>query len=601
MSSHEKTLETEQEQEVLAKLHIKPDRIKVVTKMLMDHKYGLMDDLNYIRRVPEYSDYAGNLEAREDGHDGQRSIKSEDEIKLPMIPIPRSTRVEAERVRIYIEYYYNYMERCFGLDNSSHHHEGVEGVYNPLQVIRNRKLRKKYHEMPARRLFLQKAPVIAVRQFSKKPNKKMPWFVELGERASDLTWRTSHWDELLDPNGKPWFDGNRTAFASPKKDPHRHHRTRIRRRTSSHLELPLSSPYSVSSENPSSPELRRQQRGSVSDFSAYSHPDPPVSHLATPDEESSLDDGERSRMNRFEMMINKKSKRWSKSPQLRRKSQGSVEKLSMPSSRGENYIGRTPAHSRASSSSILAVGSTPYMTSVDNNPRTTLLSALPVLHARRSSQDKEAVQVEHVEGCTTDSTTDDRNLDSLDPLETVQKRPQTDEQLEKFWADTKYISATLGMLQHRRITHSIVKARGLRRRNQIQCDDGMISIGGDAASVLETYDKELDRALKRGNNLASNILNDYSMRVETLISTSDRILSDINTSLTLKLKLFQENADRFGSLKMMRTQRLTRLFYRILELAIVLFLWSVWFIVSVLKWIKILTTASFRAVLWLLW
>lgn len=601
MGPVEKTPEAAEGQDVATPLLVKPDKIKAVTKLLMNSKYSLMDDLNYITSVPEHSDGGIGSQTREDGPDGEKSVKSEE--SRPIISIPRSTRIEAERVRIYIEYYYNYIEKSIGSDGSIHHHEGVEGVYNPLQVIRNRKLRKKYHEMPARQLFLQKAPIIAVNQFSRRPNKKLPWFVDLGERASDLTWRTSHWDELVGPDGKPWFERNKRSSASPKKESHRLHRYHSKRRASSHTDLNHGSPYSLNGINPSSPELRRQHRGSTSDVSAVSHTELPVSHLATPDEGSSLDDGERSRLNRFEMMVNKKSKRWSKSPNLRRRSQSSIDKLSMPSSRGEQYSRRTPAHSRASSSSVLAAESVPYMTPVDNtnNQRTTLLSALPVVHARRPSQEKDNVQVEHVEATTTNSKIDEQVLDSVDPLDPAEKHLQTDEQLETLWADTKYIGVTLRMLQHRRVTHSIVKSRGVQRRNKMQCDDSIDLIINTTGTVLNTYDEELDKALKNSNNLASKILNDYSMRVETLISTSDRILSDINTSLTLKLKLFQENADRFGSLKVMRAQRLTKLFYGILELAIVVFLWSIWFAVSLLKWMKLLITAIFKIILWMLW
>ncbi|QLL32257.1 hypothetical protein HG536_0C04260 [Torulaspora globosa] len=601
MDLAEKTPEAAEGQDVATPLRVRPDKIKAVTKLLMNSKYSLMDDLNYITSFPEYSDGPVASQIKEDGPDGEHSVKSEE--ARPIISIPRSTRIEAERVRIYIEYYYHYIDKSIGPDGSAHHHEGVEGVYNPLQVIRNRKLRKKYHEMPARQLFLQKAPIIAVNQFSKKPNKKLPWFVELGERASDLTWRTSHWDELVGPHGKLWFEPSKASSASPKKESHRYHRHHSKRRASSHVDLTLSSPYSLNGINPSSPELRTQHRGSTSDVSAVSHSELPVSHLATPEEVSSLDDGERSRLNRFEMMMNKTSKRWSKSPNLRRRSQSSIDKLSMPSSRGENYIRRTPAHSRASSSSVLAAESVPYMTPIENgnSQRTTLLSALPVVHARRPSQEKDNVQVEHVEASTTNSKIDDKDFDSVDPLDPAEKRLQTDEQLENLWADTKYIGVTLRMLQHRRITHSIVKSRGVQKRNKMQCYDSMDLIVNATSTVLNTYDEELNKALKKGNNLTSKILNDYSMRVETLISTSDRILSDINTSLTLKLKLFQENADRFGSLKMMRAQRLTKLFYGILEFAIVVFLWSVWFAVSLLKWMKLLVTAVFRIILWMLW
>ena len=135
----------------------------------------------------------------------------------------------------------------------------------------------------------------------------------------------------------------------------------------------------------------------------------------------------------------------------------------------------------------------------------------------------------------------------------------------------------------------------------MQCDENMDSILSDTSKVLGTYDRELDKAFKRGNLLASSILNDYSMRVETLISTTDRILSDINTSLTLRLKLFQEDVDKFGNLRMMRAQKLTKFFYRILEFAIVVVLWSIWFIVSVVKWVKYIAIFSIKIVVWMIW
>lgn len=581
-----------------AHLHVKSNRIKFVTKLLIDNKYGLMDDLNYTRGLPESYNSAAVTEDKLN-HGESNKIQ---ELKQPtVIPIPRSTRIKAERVRIYLDYYYSIMDRYVNLESRDHHHSGVEGVYNPLQVIRNRKLRKKYHEMPPRELFAQKAPVIAIRQFSSKPNKKMPWFVDVSERSSDLTWRTSHWDELLDPNGDLWFKSSKNAASSPTKEVHRHHRPHIRRRTSSHLELPNSSPYQISSVNPSSPELRSRHMGSISDASVSTYSELPTTRLEVSGPASSLDENERSRLNRFEMIIGKRPKRWSRSPHLRRRSHGSVEKLPLPMSKGEPYGDGTSAHSRASSASGINLVGSSYMTPVESQgPRTTLLSALPIRSVRKHSQDKDGVHVEHLE--TRAATVQDQeDEDSLDPLDPLNKTVQTDKQLEKFWADTRYMSVTMRMMEHRRITHSIVKERGIQRRSKVQCDDDMKNVLVSTSNILKTYDRELDKAFRRGNLLASRILNNYSMRVETLISTTDRILSDINTSLTLKLKTFQEDVDKFGNLKMMRAQKLTKFFYRILEFIIVIALWSIWLVVSIVKWIKYLTILSFKAVIWMIW
>lgn len=579
----------------------KPDRIKFVTELLMDNKYGLMDDLNYTRGLPEsYENIAPPEDKRVQGNNDAYKLSTVDQ-RPAIVTIPRSTRIKAERVRIYMDYYYSIMERCINLESHEHYHHGVEGVYNPLQVIRNRKLRKKYHEMPPRELFVQKSPVLAIKQFSSRPNKKMPWFVDVSERSSDLTWRTSHWDELVGPQGNLWYRPSKSYTASPAKESHRHHRPHIRRRTSSHLELPAGSPYSVSGVNPSSPELPMRQRDSVSDASAFSHSELPISRLEAPGPGSSLDENEKSRLNRFEMIIGKKPKRWSKSPNLRHRSHGSVDKLSIPLSKGDSHASGTTAHSHASSTSIANVAGNSYMTPVDSQgPRNTLLSALPIHSVRRQSQEKDSVHVEHIESGERRKQ-DFGDAELVDPLEPLEKSVQTDKQLEKFWTEARFMAGTMKMMHHRRITHSIVKGRGIQKRNKIQCDENMNDVLADTSDILRTYDRELDKAFKRGNKLASSILNDYSMRVETLISTTDRILSDINTSLTLKLKLFQENVDKFGNLKMVRAQKLTKFFYRILEFAIVLVLWSIWFIVSFVKWIKYITILSFKIVIWMIW
>lgn len=589
--------------------HIKRSRITFVTKLLMDSKYGLMDDLNYIRGFPEHNDKAKSADNALDLSGDEYAKKSAENSITAVVSIPRSTRIKADRVRIYLDYYYSILERCINIESTEHHHDGVEGVYNPLQVIRNRKLRKKYHEMPPRELSFQKAPVIAIRQFSKRPSKKMPWFLDLGERSSDLTWRTSHWDELVDPNGNLWFADGKDSPKNPAegkdKETHRHHRPHLRRRPSSHLDVPVNSPYSVASYSPSSPEIQKYNGHSISVDSMPSHLDFPTSRTENGDQGSFSEESEKSRLNRFEMMVGKKSKRWSRSPNMRHKSQGSVEKLALqlPSTKKGGHGNRTPAHSRASSSSILGAGPRTYMTPVDGgtHQRSTLLNAVPIQHTRKSSQEKDEVQVEHVEeGSENTGGSNDYDV-AVDPLDRTGSAIQIDEQLQQYWNNTKFIMGALKIMQHRRITHAIVRRRGFNKRDQIKCEQNMDDIVLGATEMLNAYDKELNKALKVGNSLASDMLNDYSMRVETLISTSDRILSDINTTLTLKLKLFQENADRFGSLKMMRSQKLTKTLYRLLEFIIVLLLWSIWFIASIIKWIKYIVMLSFKAVIWMLW
>ena len=220
-----------------------PGRIKMATKILVDNRYGLMDDLNFASHTT-----TGGMTTA----DGNRLMSTGDFLKdngitsqkgrddllntstAPMTAtvISKSTRIKADRVRIYLDYYYSLLERCISIDNTEHRHEGVEGVYNPLQVMRNRKLRKKYRGgAPVREVSISKAPVIAIIDFSKKyegknkeayVKKRMPWFVDINEKYNDLMWRTSHWDELVDPEGNLWFGDK-----DNRRHHHHHHQNRL--------------------------------------------------------------------------------------------------------------------------------------------------------------------------------------------------------------------------------------------------------------------------------------------------------------------------------------------------------------------------------------
>lgn len=89
----------------------------------------------------------------------------------------------------------------------------VDGIYNPLQIIRNRKLRSKYNEFP--KLSFKILPYAST-VFSKNRH-PFKWEVELPELAYDLSWRSNHWHELVNANGEVWY-----PLASADSTPHRH-------------------------------------------------------------------------------------------------------------------------------------------------------------------------------------------------------------------------------------------------------------------------------------------------------------------------------------------------------------------------------------------
>lgn len=124
--------------------------------------------------------------------------------------ISRATRNRTETVKAMMAQQYHWMERSMEVPEGPNAHAGVQGVYNPLQVIRNRAVRAKYHELAP--VSFRSLP-LAVNAFSSRNSPgnrhgkawKLAWGIELGELMNDLSWRTSHWHELQKHNGDLWF------------------------------------------------------------------------------------------------------------------------------------------------------------------------------------------------------------------------------------------------------------------------------------------------------------------------------------------------------------------------------------------------------------
>lgn len=138
------------------------------------------------------------------GHPGHESSSSP-------VSVSRLALLRAEKVKLMIAVKYLYIQRQYDFMEARGGkvaHPGVEGVYNPLQIIRNRKIRAKYHEYP-KQLSIKTLP-LACNVFSKhnKHHKrpwKMIWLVELNELLLDTGWRTGYWHELVNPRGQLWF------------------------------------------------------------------------------------------------------------------------------------------------------------------------------------------------------------------------------------------------------------------------------------------------------------------------------------------------------------------------------------------------------------
>ncbi|KAL3235129.1 hypothetical protein RNJ44_02917 [Nakaseomyces bracarensis] len=759
--------------------HINPKRVKLLTKILMDNKYGLLDELNFSRPFVSSADGIqaggkttdlGAVEGYTNAHnpmaepvtkenvspesplnmqhlmDRQRQVLVTGQVK----PISRSTRLKADRVRIYLDYYYSILERSIMVDSSEHVHSGVEGVYNPLQVIRNRKLKKKNNDMPVRELGISKTPFIAIRQFSTKPNKKMPWFVDITEKHTDMTWRTSHWDELVNPYGDTWF-GTKKHSHRYRRIPHRPHIHKMRRGSeakitdlsrdeqkinkthqieSMHVPPQISvtsddtskessedvsvrsavtdmdsnlsksqNGYSINEKSTDTttedtdtssapfmnhsaePQYNQKSRSPESSMHApklkrsednmQSHLDIAGGNIPRRDSSNSVFDQvsaasqasnaknfDKSHSSKLDKVINKKPKMWQKpSSKFSKKVSevtgttvnildlpeeiggslndatvgiaGTVSKVLNPIESGasihkaigaygssgnltgkehkqhrgsshERDVTKTPitkSENTSASSSGIMIGNIPYLSpaeAISNQKKSILLSDIPVQHLKSESR-FQSIRENELDGESEVSSEQDLGL------QFSTRNPNVDWQLQRYWQDMKYISSTMSIMKHRRLTHDLVKKKEIHKRNTIELDQDAETTVANTARVLNTYQDELIKVLKIGNNWTSRLLNDYSIRVDSLISSSDRILSDINTTLTLKLKLFQENSDRFGNRKVINAPRMTRLIYKIVEYMFVAFLWGIWLFMILfwhLKSIIIIVAKIIKNIFW---
>lgn len=136
------------------------------------------------------------------------------------IQVSRSSRNRAELVKATFEIKYRLIKLSLNpMEQDAIEHEGIEGVYNPLQVIRNRIVRQalQYHSPST----YQTLPLACNTFSSHSANGKiwsMLWGIKLNDFVADFGWRRLHWNQLRNSKGELWFPEDKTkAFTEGKK------------------------------------------------------------------------------------------------------------------------------------------------------------------------------------------------------------------------------------------------------------------------------------------------------------------------------------------------------------------------------------------------
>lgn len=113
---------------------------------------------------------------------------------------------KAEQVRKYLEIYYEtigrYQKEVTPIDELS-------CVWNPVQVIRDRRLRYKYGDKVRGNALPIPRVKLASRQFSRHERGRLIWEVRLHEYLIDIEWRAGHWRQLRNAKGEKWMSEKR--------------------------------------------------------------------------------------------------------------------------------------------------------------------------------------------------------------------------------------------------------------------------------------------------------------------------------------------------------------------------------------------------------
>lgn len=128
--------------------------------------------------------------------------------------ISKSASRRAEKVKAVMTMHYFSVFQLQSLLNERY--AGVDGVYNPLQIIRNRKIRKRHHEPPHS---AAKTVTMPSQAFSMHKH-KMVWQIDMDELTDEITWRTGHWHELTGPDGQLWFSDRKSSQKNTHSDTH---------------------------------------------------------------------------------------------------------------------------------------------------------------------------------------------------------------------------------------------------------------------------------------------------------------------------------------------------------------------------------------------
>lgn len=536
--------------------------------------------------------------------------------------ISRSTFIRAEKVKSMLGVKYLHIQRIYDWQeaNGDHNrHPGVEGVYNPLQILRNRKIRAKYHEYP-KPLHLKTIP-LACNVFSRhnqpghrhhlKKDWKMLWAIELEEYIGDARWRVHHWNELRDPHGNYWFPDDASDSGVV------HHRKKHRFRQRLHDRL-----FELSDDEirHSKPEIETKENKSQHRVLKFSLETSTSSESDAQHSKLSGEEHPHHHKHRFRTRVKRFYRGDSSSSNLLKQLTTSDDKLAnglAGSEQSENGLKQARSTSDTNGSHEDKQHNIPLILEPEEETRLSdskSQAVPPTIRIEESTPDPitqsklQNVEIHPTQRVSNDvlpvsSTTND-NDDKLSKVEKVESSTVNDRQEQNLM---KVISC-LSYLRQSCITRmqyllSIYPNYLQLVQNKVDhiksgsIDDVLQLMSHITDESLPAFEDLQRGCLDESKSILHMVNNNYSIKIDTLLSAGDRSISEINASLSLDLRKTTERLDSleqsllktsFNSVRL--KQDLTsdatmnyRIIYLILENIIVGLLKLVWVLVNIYK------------------
>ncbi len=469
--------------------------------------------------------------------------------------ISRATIQRAEKVKVMLNLYYFYVFNTQRETQSKF--AGVDGVYNPLQVIRNRRIRKKYHQPP--KLAIKTLPYAST-VFSRSKH-KLVWQVDLTELTYDFNWRAQHWHELVNPHGELWFppEDDGTGKHHHHHRHHDHHHPHLSTHHHHSSEKELSYIHDKLFENDVTDEYDSSNNSSKDD----------VTSMAT--------------RSRKRDKLTSKIRRRSKSPYKKKKEQDSKEQLND----GFEYSGE-----RSNADSL---GSNLFPMESNGSFKGNLLNDIsiePIKNHQRvlSSSDSNGQSNDggtgtNITGSSSSKDSDDLEIEELKALNNYLQKLRKLDDLMNFGehhltVKEREYSQLINFQKVIKESEEIRQNSRYLKENVLAKYDGLMN---EKSSSLEYYQNELT--------------NNYSPRVDKLLLLSDRTIGEVNTTLSLEVRKLSERLEKLGP-SYKRTGSLVSLAYWLLENLIVLLLWSIWIGFSIGRMFRFFIMLIWKVIKW---